>query len=110
MKFALLPKIQSVFSGLRSISRNEPLSGLSFVIILFLDVFVLIALFQGLSDQTASFTTPSDVIPYNCQTIAIDTANYDKGQKIDQILSQVRSYQYDSYKSKLQLYKRRHLR
>lgn len=97
MKFSLLPKIQSVFSRLRSISSNEPLSGLSLVIIIFLDIFVLIALFQGLADQTASFTTPSDVIPYNCQTIAIDTENYDTNQKRDQILSQVRSYQYDTY-------------
>ena len=99
MKFSLLPRIQSVFSRLRSINANEPLSGLSLVIIIFLDIFVLTALFQGLSDQTASFTTPSDVIPYNCQAIAIDTANYDKSQKIDQILSQARNYQYDTYTS-----------
>lgn len=96
MKISILPKVQSVFSRLRSIGNNEPLSGLSFVIIIFLDIFVLFALFQGLSDQTASFTTPSDIIPYNCQTIAIDTENYDKSQKIEQILSQARSYQYDS--------------
>lgn len=99
MKFSILPKIQSVFSRLRSIGTNEPLSGLSLVIIIFLDIFVLVALFQGLEDQTASFTTPSDVIPYNCQTIAIDTENYDKEQKIDQVLSQARSYQYDTYSS-----------
>jgi len=99
MKFSLLPKIQSVFSRLRSINANEPLSGLSLVIIIFLDIFVLTALFQGLSDQTASFTTPNDVIPYNCQAIAIDTANYDKSQKINQIISQARNYQYDTYTS-----------
>lgn len=94
MKFSLLPKIQTVFSRLRSISSNEPLSGLSLVIILFLDIFVLVSLFQGLADQTASFTTPADVIPYNCQTIAINTENFDTPQKVDQILSQVRNYQY----------------
>lgn len=99
MQFSFLSKIQSVFSRLRSISSNEPLSGLSLIIIIFLDIFVLVALFQGLADQTASFTTPSDVIPYNCQTIAIDTGNYDKSQKIDQILSQARNYQYDMYSS-----------
>lgn len=97
MRFSILPKIQSVFSRLRSISSNEPLSGLSLIIILFLDIFVLTALFQGLADQTASFTTPSDVIPYNCRSIAIDTENFDTEQKRDQILSQARSYQYDSY-------------
>lgn len=99
MKTSILAKIQSVFSRLRSIGNNEPISGLSFIIIIFLDIFVLIALFQGLSDQTASFTTPSDVIPYNCQSIAIDTQNYDKSQKIIRLLSQARSYQYDSYTS-----------
>ncbi len=96
MRFSILPKIQSVFGRLRSISKSEPLSGLSLVIIIFLDIFVLVALFQGLSDQTASFTTPSDVIPYNCRAIAIDTENYDAAQKRDQVLSQVRTYQYDS--------------
>lgn len=99
MQFSLLPKIQSVFSRLRSISSNEPLSGLSLIIIIFLDIFVLVALFQGLADQTASFTTPSDVIPSNCQTIAIDTENFTKEQKINQVLSQVRMYQYDTYSS-----------
>lgn len=99
MQLSILPKIQSVFSRLRSISKNEPLSGFSLIIIIFLDIFVLIALFQGLSDQTASFTTPTDIIPYNCQTIAIDTENYDKSQKINQILSQAKSYQYDTYSS-----------
>lgn len=96
MRFSILPKIQSVFGRLRSISKSEPLSGLSLVIIIFLDIFVLFALFQGLADQTASFTTPSDVIPYNCRSIAIDTENYDASQKRDQVLLQVRTYQYDS--------------
>ena len=96
MKISLLPKIQSVFSRLRSIGDKEPLSGLSFIIIIFLDIFVLTALFQGLSDQTASFTTPSDVIPYSCQRIAIDTENYDKSQKRNQILTEVRNYQYSN--------------
>lgn len=99
MKFSILSKIQTVFSRLRSISSNEPLSGLSLIIILFLDIFVLVSLFQGLSDQTASFTTPADIIPYNCQTIAIETENSTKTQKIEQILSQVRNYQYDTYSS-----------
>ena len=99
MNISILPKIQSVFSRLRSINKNEPLSLLSLIIIVFLDVFVLFALFQGLSDQTASFTTPNDIIPYNCQAIAINTENYDTIQKIDQILVQARSYQYDSYSS-----------
>lgn len=97
MQFSFLPKIQSVFSRLRSINKNEPLSGFSLIIIIFLDIFVLVALFQGLSAQTASFTAPSDVIPTNCQNIAIDTENFDKSQKIDQILSQAKSYQYNDY-------------
>lgn len=100
MRFSLLPKIQAVFSRLRSISSNEPLSGLSLVIIIFLDIFVLIALFQGLADETSSFVTPNDVIPSNCQSIAIDTENFTREQKINQILSQVRNYQYESYSYK----------
>jgi len=97
MQFSLLPKIQSVFSRLRSISSNEPLSGLSLVIIIFLDIFVLTALFQGLADQTSSFVTPSDVIPYTCQAIAIDTENSTREQKRDQVLLQARNYQYTGY-------------
>lgn len=97
MRFPLLSKIQSIFSRLRSIGNNEPLSVLSLVIIIFLDIFVLVTLFQGLSGQTASFTTPRDIISYNCETIAIVTENYDKQQKIDQILSQARNYQYEKY-------------
>jgi hypothetical protein len=96
MQFPILPKIQTIFSRLRSISSSEPLSGFSLVIILFLDVFVLVTIFQGLSDQTASFTTPTDIIPYNCQALAIDTENSSQEQKIEQILSQSRNYQYEN--------------
>ena len=53
--------------------------------------------FKGFLIKPASFTTPSDIIPSNCQNIAIDTENYDKSQKIDQILSRAKSYQYDDY-------------
>ncbi len=51
---------------------NEPLSIATLIVILFLDGFILISIFDGLSNHTAQLTTPDQHIPPLCREIVID--------------------------------------
>ncbi len=51
---------------------NEPLSIAALIVILFLDCFILISIFDGLSDHTAQLTTPDQHIPPLCREMVID--------------------------------------
>ncbi|WP_369434490.1 hypothetical protein [Psychromonas sp. MME1] len=44
------------------------------VIVLFLDLFILMSIFQGLDDHTSQLTTPYEYVPQYCRDIVIDEA------------------------------------
>ncbi len=94
--------IKEKFSNFRSrltqINENEPLSKLSFVVILFLDIFVLVIIFQWLEDHTRQLTSPDQYIPYECQQIIINTDTNTNEQKIDLITSRI-TKQYSDFRS-----------
>jgi len=50
---------------------SQPLSKAALVIILFLDVFILTSIFNGLSEHTRQLSAPDDHIPYACREIVI---------------------------------------
>jgi len=52
--------------------NQEPLSKLALIVILFLDVFVLVNLFIGVSKQGNQVTTPEEYVPYTCRTLLLD--------------------------------------
>jgi hypothetical protein len=51
---------------------HQPLSKAALVIILFLDLFILISIFNGLDEHTRQLSSPDDVIPYSCREIVIN--------------------------------------
>lgn len=54
------------------LSEDEPLSPLSIMVMIFLDIFLLIVLFTGLDAQSQLLTNPDEYVPYTCQQIIID--------------------------------------
>lgn len=54
---------------LTKIGEKQPLSFLSFGLIIALDIFVLVNIFQGLHFQTSQLKKPTDVIPYECSSL-----------------------------------------
>ena len=64
-------KIKTFFSRLTRIGKKEPLHRFSLAIIIALDIFVLINLFQGLDMQKEQLDTPQDIIPYTCENFLI---------------------------------------
>lgn len=51
---------------------NQPLSKATLVILLFLDIFILTAIFNGLAAHTRQLSTPDDYIPGSCREMVID--------------------------------------
>ena len=51
---------------------NQPLSKATLVILLFLDIFILTAIFNGLSAHTRQLSAPDDYIPTACRQMVID--------------------------------------
>jgi hypothetical protein len=90
-------KIRSneIGNRLTRITESEPLSLLSIVLIVLLDLFVLVNLFIGLNDQTKQLTSPDEYVPNVCREIIIDK-NWVEENKMSElsnlILPEQRSY------------------
>ncbi|MFA4828715.1 MAG: zinc ribbon domain-containing protein [Thermodesulfovibrionales bacterium] len=68
----LKTRLSEISNRLTRITENEPLSPLSIVLVILLDLFVLVNLFIGLSDQTKQLTSPDEYVPSVCREIIID--------------------------------------
>jgi len=64
-------KIKCFSANLTKIN-NHPISKATLIIVLFLDLFILVSIFEGLSDHTRQLTSPSEYIPQYCRDIIID--------------------------------------
>ena len=51
---------------------DQPLGKAALVIILFLDIFILIAIFNGLDEHTKQLSSPDEYIPNSCREIVIN--------------------------------------
>lgn len=65
-------RFNEISKRLTRITENEPLSLLSIVLIVLLDLFVLVNLFIGLNDTTKQLTSPDEYIPNVCREIIIN--------------------------------------
>lgn len=79
------------------LNDDEPLSKLSFVVIIALDFFILTILFAGLSDHTSQLTQPYEYVPSKCRSVFIEKSwnnanNLDNLQEL--VLSDYNHYHY----------------
>lgn len=51
---------------------DQPLAKAALVIILFLDIFILVSIFNGLDAHTKQLSSPDDYIPYTCREIVVN--------------------------------------
>jgi hypothetical protein len=61
--------------------NNQKIGKTVLVIVLFLDVFILTSIFQGLSDHTRQLVTPYEFIPQHCRAIVIDN-EWNEGNRL----------------------------
>ncbi len=96
----IVSKTKDIKNRLTLIGIREPLSILSLIIIIALDIAVLMTLFAGLSDQSKILTPPHKYINYECRKIINGTEYH----KIDNNINKLHSYifnhnfNYDFYK------------
>jgi len=64
-------RIKTIRAGLINLN-NQPIGKAVLTIVLFLDLFILISIFQGLSDHTRQLSTAYESIPQHCRDIVID--------------------------------------
>ncbi len=70
---------------------NQPLGKSALVIILFLDLFVVTAIFNGLDEHTRQLSSPDEYIPYSCRDIVINR-DWNPTNRIDNLSAIIISY------------------
>ena len=75
---------------------NQPLSKAALVVILFLDLFILISIFDGLADHTGQLTSPDQYIPPLCREIVID-GDWNPTNRLGRLAQIVSKYRSDYY-------------
>jgi len=64
-------KISKIRRNLSSLD-NQPIGKAALTILIFLDLFILISIFDGLDDHTRQLTSPSELVPQYCRDIVIE--------------------------------------
>lgn len=64
--------LSNLKSRLFRLGEDELLSPLSILVLILLDIFLLVILFQGLDAQSKIITQPNEYVPYLCRQIIID--------------------------------------
>ena len=76
---------------------DQPLGKAALVIILFLDLFILISIFDGLGKHTRQLTSPDEHIPLACRQIMIDQ-RWNATNRMDNLSAIVLSYHASYYR------------
>jgi len=77
---------------------DQPLGKAALVIILGLDLFILISIFDGLSKHTAQLARPSVVIPTVCRDIVID-GEWNKSNRMERLAGIVVPHSTSTYRT-----------
>jgi pyrimidine operon attenuation protein/uracil phosphoribosyltransferase len=70
---------------------NQPVGRAALSIILFLDFFILMSIFNGLAQHTAQLTSPDEHIPALCRDVVLD-AQWNPTNRLEQLAQMVSQY------------------
>lgn len=76
---------------------NQPLSWAALVVILFLDLFILVSVFDGLADHTAQLAGPNERVPPLCRSLVIEQ-EWNATNRLDHLARLVVAYQNDPHR------------
>jgi ribosomal protein L40E len=65
-------RLAALRTHLTHAGERQPLGKAALVIVLFLDVFVLVAIFGGLEEHTRQLASPEDRVPYLCRAAVLE--------------------------------------
>lgn len=92
---AILVKARRLRRNLTSLD-DQPLGKAALTVIVFLDVFILISIFNGLDDHTGQLTTPERRVPDHCRDIVID-ADWNEANRLGLLARIVAQYRGSYY-------------
>ena len=75
---------------------SQPLSIAALVVIVFLDLFILVSIFDGLTDHTAQLTRPDQRIPPLCRSLVID-GDWNPTNRLDSLARTVSEFRANQY-------------
>ena len=70
---------------------NQPVGRAALTIVIFLDIFIIVSIFNGLAEHTRQLTTPDEYIPQHCRDVVI-SQNWNATNRIDRIAQLANSY------------------
>jgi predicted RNA-binding Zn-ribbon protein involved in translation (DUF1610 family) len=76
---------------------KQPLSRATLVVIIFLDLFILTSIFDGLADHTAQLAGPDQRVPPLCRSLVID-GEWNATNRLDSLARSVSAYQANPYR------------
>jgi hypothetical protein len=88
-------KFSRIKSNLTSLD-SQPISKASLIIILFLDIFILTSIFDGLDKHTRQLSSPDDYIPYSCREIVLNR-DWNPTNRTDNLSGIILSYHNNYY-------------
>jgi hypothetical protein len=88
--------IVKIRANLTRLGENQPISKAALVIILFLDIFILIAIFNGLDEHTRQLASPDEHVPYDCRQIVIDS-RWNETNRLDNLSGIILPYSTSYY-------------
>jgi hypothetical protein len=88
-------KIASVRKNLTSLD-NQAVGKAALIVIIFLDLFILISIFEGLNDHTRQLSRPGHLIPQYCKDIIIDN-DWNKTIRLKRLAQIVSTYHNRTY-------------
>jgi predicted RNA-binding Zn-ribbon protein involved in translation (DUF1610 family) len=92
----LIPeKLRGFQQRLTSLDK-QPLSRAALVVIVFLDLFILTSIFDGLADHTAQLAGPDERVPPLCRRLVIDS-EWNPTNRLDSLARMVSAYQANPY-------------
>lgn len=77
-------KINGFRIHLIQLGDDQPLNKAALVILIFLDIFILVSVFDGLDEHTRQLTSPDEYVTYPCREIVIQR-NWDKTNRLDNL-------------------------
>lgn len=75
---------------------NHPISKTILIVVLFLDLFILNAIFSGLDQHTSQLVTPYEAVPQHCRDIIIDE-DWNPDNQLRRLAKVVSAYQRSYY-------------
>ena len=75
---------------------SQPISKASLIIIIFLDLFILTSIFDGLDKHTRQLSSPDEYIPYSCREIVINR-DWNPTNRTDNLSGIILSYSNSYY-------------